>query len=151
MIPTRYKSKLSHLMSYPIHAGTLSKALEGVPQINELSVTFFDSCQEPRKLKNPCLILKIGYFYRRVNLTTEKKSIEQGQYGAKWKIIVYPVPRTCVSAVKNHLDEEGLGKICQWLHLYQDATGKDGNCWLHLFYDMDANRLNYQEYDKLSG
>jgi hypothetical protein len=148
MIPTRYKSKLSHLMSYPVSAGTLSKALEALPQINELSVAFFDSCQDPRKLENPCQVLKIGYVYRRVNLTSGNKGIEQGQYGAKWEIMVYPVPRACVSAVKNQLKEEGLDKIRQWLHFYKDVTGKDGNCWLQLCYDMNADRLSYRECEK---
>lgn len=151
MIPTRYKNKLSHLMSYPISAGTLSKALESAPQINELSVAFFDSCQDPRKLENPCRVLSIGYFYRRVNLTSENKCIEQGWHGAKWEITVYPVPRTCVSAVGNRLEEEGLDKIHHWLYSYKHATGKDGNCWLHVFYDMNVNQLSYKEQDTLLG
>lgn len=151
MIPTRYKSKLSHLMSYPISTGVLSKGLENVPQIDELSVAFLDSCQDPQKLENPCPVLSIGYFYRQVDLTSSNKMIEEGRYGAKWKIQVYPVPRTCVSVVKNLLVEEGLDKICQWLYLHKDATGQNGNCWLHLLYDMDVNRLSYKEHDNLSG
>lgn len=138
-------------MSYPISAGRLSKVLEDMPQINELSVAFFNSCQDPHKLENPCRVLSIGYFYRRVSLTSENKRIEQGQYGAKWKIMVYPVPRVCVSAVKNQLDGEGLDRVRQWLYLYKDATGKDGNCWLHLLYNTDADQLSYEEHDKLSG
>ncbi len=151
MIPTLYKSKLSHLMSYPISAGALSKALENVPQIDELAVAFFDSCQDPRKLENPCRVLSIGYFYQRVSLTSENKRIDQGEYGAKWKIMVYPVPRAYVSAVKNQLDGEGLNRVRQWLYLHKNAIGKDGNCWLHLLYDTDVDRFSYKEHDKLSG
>jgi hypothetical protein len=151
MIPTRYKSKLSHLMSYPINAGTLSKALADVPQFNQLSIAFFASCQVPSQLENPCQLLSINYAYRRVSLTSENKSIERGWYGAKWEITVYPVPRTCVSAVKNQLYEEGLGKISQWLNLHKETTGKDGHCWLHLLYDQDAEQLSYKECDRLLG
>lgn len=136
-------------MSYPISAGTLSKALEGTPQFNELSVTFHASCQDPRKLENPCRVLSIGYFYQRVSLSIENKTIEQGWCGAKWEITVYPVPRACVSAVRNRLEEEGLDKIRQWLYSYQDVTGKDGHCWLHLLYNMDVSQLSYNEQDKL--
>jgi hypothetical protein len=149
MIPTRYKSKLSHLMSFPIRSSVLSTALEDVPQINELSVAFFDSCQDPQKLENPCQILSINYSYRRVNLTTENKNIERNKYGSKWEITVYPVPRACVSIVKNRLDDEGFDKIRQWLYLHKDATSKDGHCWLRLLYDMDANLLNYKQLDNL--
>lgn len=151
MIPTRYKSKLSYLMSYPIGTGKLSQALADVPQINDLSVAFFDSCQHPSKLENPCRILSIGYFYRQVSLTTRNKSIEQGEYGAKWEITVHPVPRICVSDVRSQLDEEGLNEICQWLHQYQNATDKDGCCWLHLLYDSEVKKLSYSEQDKLLG
>lgn len=73
----------------------------------------------------------------------------QGRYGEKWEITVYPVPRACVSAVRNRLKEEGVDKIRQWLYTYQDAAGKDGHCWLHLLYDMDINQLGYNERDKL--
>jgi hypothetical protein len=151
MIPTRYKSKLSHLMSYPISAGILSKSLVDMPQINELSVAFFDSCQDPRKLENPCRVLSIGYSYRRVNLTSENKSIERGWHRAKWEIMVYPVPRTCVSIVRDKLGKEGVDKIRQWLYLHKDAIDKDGSCWLHLLYDTDATLLSYKEHDNLLG
>ncbi|GEM_PF-3568808 len=149
MIPTRYKAKLSHLMSYSTSAGTLSKVLEDILQANTLSIAFSASCQNPCKLTNPCKVLSISYFYRRGNLTSENRRIEQSQYGAKWKITVYPVLRTCVSAVRNQLDNEGLNKIQQWLSLYTSATGKDGNCCLQLLYNIDANQLSYKEYNKL--
>ena len=65
-------------MSYPIGAEKLSRALEDVPQFNQLSVCFFDSCQEPHKLKNPCPIIEIGYYYSRISLTSSKQFIQQG-------------------------------------------------------------------------
>ncbi|BAY80757.1 hypothetical protein NIES267_02220 [Calothrix parasitica NIES-267] len=151
MIPTIYKSKLSHLMSYPTSAGKLSSALAGVPQINDLSISFFASYQDPSKLANPCQILHIGYSYQQVSLTSSNEFIAQGYYEAKWHIMVYPVPRTRVSIVKSKLAEEGLQKVREWLHLHKDATGQYGNCWLHLFYDVDANLLTYEEQDKLLG
>ena len=151
MIPTRYKSKLSHLMSYPIGAGILSNSLAEVPQINDLSVAFFASCQHPNKLENPCKILHIGYSYRRVNLTSSNEFIDQGYYVEKWNIMVYPVPRTHVNFVKNKIIKEGLEKIRQWLYFHKDITGKDGSCWLHLFYDIETEILTYQEQNKLIG
>ena len=151
MIPTSYKSKLSHLMSYPTSAGKLSSALAEVSQINDLSISFFASCQDPRKLTNPCQILHIGYSYQKVNLTSSNEFIAEGYYEPRWHIIVYPVARTCVSLVKSKLAEEGLQKIRQWLDLHKDATSQYGNCWLHLFYDADTNLLTYEEQDKLLG
>ncbi|WP_216700277.1 hypothetical protein [[Leptolyngbya] sp. PCC 7376] len=138
-------------MSYPTSAGKLSEALKDTPQFEELSVAFFDSCQHPNKLENPCCILRIGYSYRRVNLSSDNKSIEQGWYDPKWKIIVYPVPRTSVSAVKKLLDEHGFEQMRQWLLSYKSATGKDGNCWLHLLYDLDENNLKFEVKDELIG
>lgn len=151
MIPTIYKSKLSHLMSYPTSAGKLSSALAEVSQINDLSISFFASSQDPNKLKNPCQILHIGYSYQQVSLTSSNEFIAQGYYEPRWHIMVYPVPRTCVSVLKSKLAEEGLQKIREWLHLHKDATGEYGNCWLHLFYDADTNSLTYEEKNKLLG
>ena len=56
-------SKLSHLMSYPVGAGKLSQVLADVQQINDLSVAFFASCQNPSKLENLYRILNVDYFY----------------------------------------------------------------------------------------
>jgi len=147
MIPTRYKSKLSRLMSYPTSAGRLSTALAEMPQIDELSVAFFDSCQDPRHLENPCHVLSIGYGYLHVSLSTGNDSIEQGRYGGQWTITVDPVPRTLVSRVRTQLNEEGFAKIRQWLLLYRNVTGKKGRCWFRCLYDMDIDRLCYQETD----
>jgi hypothetical protein len=149
MIPTRYKSKLSHKMTYQVSAGMLSTALADVPQFDRLSVAFSVSCQEPNKLKNPCRILQIGYSRSRVNLTTSKKSIEYGWYQPQWKIYVYAVPKVIIRSVKHQLETEGFGKVYQWLNIYQDATGKDGKCWLRLFYDMDTDSLAYEEVVEL--
>ncbi|AFY45559.1 hypothetical protein [Nostoc sp. PCC 7107] len=151
MIPTKYKSKLSRLMSYPISAKILSEALSDTPQFDHLSVAFSDYCQEPAKIKNPAKILSINYSYSLVSLTSSNKAIEYGWYEPKWSITVYPVPRTCVSLVKIQLIETGLTKMKQWLHQYQDATGKVGGCRLQFFYDLETNLLSFSEYEKLSG
>ncbi|OCQ90620.1 hypothetical protein BCD64_28580 [Nostoc sp. MBR 210] len=151
MIPTKYKSKLSRLMSYPISAGILSEALSDTPQFDHLSIAFSDSCQEPRKIKNPAKILSINYSYSLVSLTSSNKFIESGWYEPKWSITVYPVPRTCVSVVKSQLIETGLEKTKQWLHQYKDATGKVGRCRLQFFYDLETNVLSFSEDESLSG
>ena len=151
MIPTRYKSKLSHLMSYPVSAGKLSEALENVPQFDNLSVAFFDSCQHPSKLDNPCQILRISYSKRRVSLSSSKQGIEQGWYGEKWGIIVYPVPRAYVSAARHQVSEQGFQQMRQWRNDHKGATGKEGNCWLRLLYDLEANQLSSEFEDNLIG
>nr|WP_322662333.1 hypothetical protein [Dendronalium sp. ChiSLP03b]MDZ8207089.1 hypothetical protein [Dendronalium sp. ChiSLP03b] len=150
MIPTKYKSKLSRLMSYPISAGILSEALLDIPQFDQLSVAFYDSCQEPRKIKNPAKILSVIYSYHLVNLSTSNKSIECGWNEPKWSITVYPVPQTCVSLVKSQLIETGLDKMKQWLHKYKNATGKVGGCRLLFFYDLETNLLSFSEDESLS-
>ncbi|MBH8562292.1 hypothetical protein I8748_08895 [Nostoc sp. CENA67] len=150
MIPTKYKNKLSRLMSYPISAGILSKALLETPQLDQLSIAFYDSCQEPHKIKNPAKVLSVTYSHQLVSLTSSNKAIEYGWYEPKWSITVYPVPRTCVSLVKSQLVETGLDKMKQWLHKYKDAMGKVGGCGLHFFYDLETNLLSFSEDENLS-
>ncbi|MBE9207724.1 hypothetical protein IQ244_14595 [Nostoc sp. LEGE 06077] len=151
MIPTTYKKKLSRLMSYPISAGILSEALSDTPQFDHLSVAFYDSYQEPRKIKNPALILSIDYVYFLVSLSTSNKSIDYGRNKPDWSITVFPVPRTCVSLVKSQLIETGLEKMKQWLHQYQDSTGKVGRCRLQFFYDLETDSLSFSEDESLLG
>jgi hypothetical protein len=48
VIPTRYKSRIPHTLSYPVGAKAISEALRGVTQFPELSVRFSYSNQLAR-------------------------------------------------------------------------------------------------------
>lgn len=147
MIPTVYKSKLSRLMSYPIKAITLSEALRDVPQIEDLSVRFYDSCQDPNKLENPCRILCISYSARRYDATL--KSTAGGKYGSHWNLSVEPVPRVYVGQARTMMREKGFHKVRQWFHHHKDVNGKQGYCWIKVLYDYEADQLSYKEEDAL--
>jgi hypothetical protein len=145
MIPTRYKSKLSHKMTYPVSAGMLSTALADVPQYDRLLIGFHSFCHEPNKMKKPYSILRVEYSRSRANLNSSKAMIEMGLYEPRWMIYVDAVPKVIVRSVKHQLEIEGLEQVRQWLHLHQDATGKDGKCYLSLLYDVDADLLSDAE------
>ena len=149
MIPTRYKCKFSRLMSYSIKAGHLSKELVDVPQFDNLSLAFFDSCQHPSRIENPCRVLRIAYSFQPGSLGTSHDLIEQGYCAPKWEIIVYPVPRDLVAALRAKLDLNGFEEIRLWFEQYKDLKNAIGHCWIEVLFDSDKETLTYEKFERL--
>src|SRR5215204_332946 len=121
MIPTRYKSKLPHSLSYPVGAEAISESLKGVPQVPALSLGFYDrptvfasEFQKLRDSNSPYPIFNATFRHIQPGLSASNKYIAEGWYEETWELSVYPVPRGLKSAARQVLLSEGLPLIRKW-------------------------------------
>jgi hypothetical protein len=119
-IKTRFRRPVPRGLSYPIGSEAISSALRGVPQFEELSVTFW--CLNPASLLR--VSAKDDTFLRVLEATFEKISpgatgsnvgVEAGWYSEKWTLLVYPVPSGAKARVREGLLRTGLPGIRAWL------------------------------------
>ena len=124
MIPTRSKSKLSKLLSYPIGAEVISEALADAPFVSEIALSFHDKAMWPlsefqRHLREglPYQILSMEFTpVIKPGYSAPAKLIERGWFDAKWSVTVYPVLRELRQVAGQLLREQGLPIVWEWMH-----------------------------------
>lgn len=131
IIPTRFKAKISHELSFPIGAEKLSIALASVPQLHQLVLHFnSDYKQRTRAERYPCL--RVVYF-RRVMPVNPVSSSGIPLFN-KWQIEVSPVPRTSRHRIQQSIVSTALPEIAQWLR-QREHLAQQGSDMLTYFYD----------------
>jgi hypothetical protein len=123
MIPTEYKAKIAHTLSWPIGAEALSTALADAPQLAEFKLTFYDQPVWPAtefqrllRANLPYRILELKYApASHPSLSASNYLIEEGWYDASWKLTIYPVLRPLRHAAAELLREQGLPAVVAWL------------------------------------
>src|SRR5215475_8224591 len=110
MIRTRSKFKLSHTLSYPIGAESVSESLKGVPQESVLSIGFYDKpgvfvsgFRKLRETNTPYPIFVASFRHIHPGLTASNQFIADGWYQENWELTVYPVPRHLKSVARQGL------------------------------------------------
>lgn len=106
MIPTRHKSKLPKLFSWPLGAEAISAGLADVPHAADLALTFSDSPVWPASAFQRLMRESLPYAifvaeYQpafRPGYGGPTSLVESGWYEAKWTLRVHPVPRPLRSA-----------------------------------------------------
>src|ERR1044071_9842612 len=133
MIPTRYKSKLPHTLSYPIGAEAVSESLKGIPQESALTISFYDrptifasEFQKLRDGKTPYSIFNATFRHIQPGLSASNQFIAEGWYEETWELSVYPVPRGLKSVAGQVLLPEGLPQIRKWLCTERPPSWKHG-------------------------
>jgi hypothetical protein len=148
---TRYRRSIPRGLSYPLGLEAISSALKGVPQFEELSVTFW--------CLNPAALLRVpadsDRFLRVVEATFEKISpgctgsnagVDAGWYSEKWALHVYPVPSRAKARVRKGLQTSGLPRIRAWLEAPREQA------WLYGTHSCVASvRLGDGEVDVENG
>lgn len=153
MIPTRYKSKLPGHLSYPIGAEVLSKALEGSPHAELLSVGFRENplifasdFQRLLSERQPYLLLRAEYKpAQRPGISASNDSVEKGWYDEKWELDVYPVLRPLRSLAHGLLLGTGLPAVAQWLWSSRRDGWSRRQQWLDLIFDSGAESIVARE------
>src|SRR6201993_1930035 len=109
VIPTARKSRISHLLSWPIGAERLSLALSSVPQLKLLSLQFildwYDRMHFPRYP-----FLSTVYLHNEI----EFKSVTGEIVSTEWLINVHPVGRQSRHRIQEYMLKEGLSTAAQW-------------------------------------
>jgi hypothetical protein len=117
LIPTRYKSKLSSVLSWPIGAEELSAGLIGVSQFSELETTFsFWGAHDIATAHTTdwMTLVKLQYNRRPRYFSDSADSIERGVLERHWPITVKPVLRENRKNLHDGIILQ-LPKVAKWL------------------------------------
>jgi hypothetical protein len=152
MIPTSYKSKLPHTLSYPVGAEALSESLKGVPQEAALSVGVYSQpilfASEFRKLrdsKSPYPILNATFRHIQPGVSASNRFIAEGWYEETWELSVYPVPRELKFVARQILLSEGLPRIKKWLSAERPPSWKHGRKHCEIYFTENDGRIIVRE------
>jgi len=147
LIPTRYRVKIPHLLSYPIGAEAISDALKDVPQFKQLVLRFYFSTDYHLK-QGTYEFIRVEYKNRSESSEWTKlglyKRIEQYTY----EIVVQPVPKVFRHKVKGLILSEALPAIRERLATHSEL-GRQGSYVLSFFYDEGTDAVIVERSDKL--
>lgn len=141
LIPTRYKKLLPKEHSYPIGARDISDALENVPQLAELDLSFYAFQRSNHDQRGHFLVLTAEYRHDHIGLSAAKFMIEDGWYKPQWHLVVYAVPREIRHAVNKSLVSAGLGVSAKWLSEARTDTWLDSSHRLEFEFHSDSGEL----------
>ena len=155
MIPTRYKSKLSRSLSYPLGAEAISSALAGAPHYSDLTLSFHDSPvwrgSDFRRLLResiPYAVFVASYSpARSPGYTGSATMAEMGMYAESWDLRVNPVRRELRHTSGQLLQEQGLPAVVQWLQLSNEAGWDAQYHSLTLVFDPAEETLSARRWD----
>lgn len=147
LIPTSHKYRLSKTLSYPIGAEMVSQGLAGVPQRDDLRLSFYyhSSFEKEYKQDRPFKIFEAAFDKSDMDLTRSNDFIENGAYEEKWALTVYPVPRQMKAIAGRLLFEEGLPQIAKWLSTERTPIWKTGHKRAAVYFDLAEESISFQE------
>ncbi len=146
MFPTKGKDKIPRSLAYPASAKLISESLAGVPQAEELYITFASYwASASRKSAKPYKVMSAEYSYYKASQFTPHYFEEAGANNPKWAIQVEAVP----SAIKNHITEllqhEAFPKMYTWLLTKKDITGTERSQRFEVIYNEQMDKLEYKD------
>jgi hypothetical protein len=141
LIPTRYKAKIPSLASWPIGAQEISDALLGVPQFNELEVTFSFYMTNKTALEHwPWMeVMRFEYVKTANSLSVSYEMIQRGYLERRWSITVSAVPRAERKRFHDLLLLE-LPKAAEWLSANQSRQAM-GRLSFKIIWDKNKDIL----------
>jgi hypothetical protein len=148
IIPTRYRSKIAHTLSYPIGAEAISLLLKEAPQFAEFEVTFYGSWGDKYRSADAHKVLTIGYRKSANSISTSSTEYSQRRLNRQWQIIVHPVDRVQKYLIKQKLIA-ALPQAMPWLQQRSDldAIGSDQICFV---FDRRDESITMQSTSHLS-
>jgi hypothetical protein len=133
---TQDRAKHSHLLSYPLGAEVLSRALDEVPQHSEITCSFYAGNAHQFLERPTHLVLSALYRRRARTFNDGAESQARGVYEPRRTITVFAVPRGLRHAIKTALLQDGLpNTVRPWLIENAHVMGQTGMSGLNLEYD----------------
>lgn len=143
VIPTARKSRISHLLSWPIGAERLSLALASVPQLRLLSLQFvqnwYDKMHFPRYP-----VLSTFYLHNEITF----KSVTGQTVSTEWLIHVHPVRRQFRHRIQEYMLAEGLPIAARWFEERSDLCLR-GYDKLVFFYEEETDTFSIERETRL--
>jgi hypothetical protein len=129
---TRYKSKLSRHLSYPVGLELLSEQLAGVPQEEQMLVCFsaVSPLKSQSKMEGRHRILDCRYVIRDEH---------------PWQIYVTPVTREFGAKIRALLLERAIPKMRGWLEKERSEFWLSDSHGLSVFFDASSGELECVE------
>jgi hypothetical protein len=135
IFPTKYRSKHSKEVSYPIGSEALSHALNGVPQQNLITCNFTAGSPQYDDGRPQFHVLHVTYQKQAQNFHHSKSSWERGVFDPHWQIYIFAIPRQLRGAIKLLLLEQALPDVVRpWLIEKSHLTGQTGGSALAIEY-----------------
>jgi hypothetical protein len=135
IFPTSNRSKHSKEVSYPIGAEALSCTLDGVPQHDLITCSFYAGYPQYDDGKPQFHVLHVMYRKNARRFHDAKSALERGVFDPHWQIGVFAVPRHLRGEIKVLLLEQALPDLVHpWLMARGNLTGKTGESALILEY-----------------
>jgi hypothetical protein len=142
IFPTQSRTKHSKLVSFPVGAELLSRALDGVPQHGMLTCIFSASSLQRDLGRELIYVMSVGYTKRARTHNDGEDAGLRGVFDPRWEIWVHTVPVAMRADVKKALVETGFpNTIRPWLMANGNITGKTGNFGMIIEYNTVDNLL----------
>jgi hypothetical protein len=151
IVPTRYKSKIPHTLSYPVGAKVISAALLGVPQFSELSIEFryWNQLARHHGTTTPYRVIEARFTGPLRSFSASKKPEAQTYYMPRWTIRVDAVPRPLRHLIQLKITTEALPSIRSWLIGNYHSTEREGGHGLTFSFDELKTELTCKEHASL--
>ena len=138
LIPTKFKSKIPHTLSYPIGAEAISSALKDVPQFGDLTLQFSLWKFLRPDQTHVYTVLVLNYSRAAGSLTSGELDLKWPE--PRWTIMVRPVPRNRRHLIKTRLEEEALPFARRWL-METGVRDEIGGITLAFSFDEETEML----------
>lgn len=134
VIPTASRARISHKLSYPVGAESISVALASAPHVTEIRLHFYSGFD---------IQLRSGHYeFLRVEYLNNVLPLHEWPISwlykrpaqGRWEIIVQPVPRSVRHRIKQYILVSALTQIAQWFVQRRELTQRGGDI-LAFFYD----------------
>ena len=147
VIPTMSKAKISHLLSYPVGAETITRALDGVPQLKQMALQFHEG-SDYRLRSGRYEFFRVEYLRDVEPLNEYPVYLFRRPLQYRWEILVQPVPRVKRHQIKTYIDESALEMSKDWL-VERAHLEEKGNAVLAFFFDDEKNEFAVQRVERL--
>jgi hypothetical protein len=147
IIPTRFKAKISHALSFPIGAEKLSNALLHTPQFGDLVLHFnSDRWGNVRFRRYTCI--GVEHSSRRAEMADRFLDSAGIPMFSEWRVDIFPVPRTHRHTIQQHILNRALPEISDWLSR-RDEFNQPGEESLKFIYDEERDELTQELQSRL--
>jgi hypothetical protein len=145
VIPTRTKYRIAHILSWPVGAEEISRAMTPVSQLTELALHFRDGFREEGKRRHG-IYRVIGVSYVAKPLRINSDPSDGIALFNRWEIAVGPVPRILRHKIHEYILSSALPAIRDWLD-QRSSLELEGAEHLTFFYN-DKSEQFYLEADE---
>jgi len=147
IIPTRYKAKISHDLSFPVGAEKISKALSDTPQIREL-ILHFNSDRWHQVAYKRYACIGVMHSSRRAAMADMHLDAAGVPLFSEWEIDVHPVPRICRHRIQRYIVDHALTEMRDWLRKRAEIPllGEES---LKFFFDEERDEFSSEVNEQL--